>query len=149
MNLGFLGTTASNIVDINLILQVLIIIFLTAGYIIARRASFIDHGKLMSVAVFLNIISFIFVMLPSLIEGAGAFVSSPTNPGVIISAIHILVGGYALSSGIYFVNRWRFSKSYQRCLGNRRWMRWTASLWAMATLTGIAFYYYYYIILEV
>jgi uncharacterized membrane protein YozB (DUF420 family) len=136
-------------VDINLLFQVLIIISLTVGYIVARRANFLDHGKLMSIAVSLNVLSFVFVMLPSLIEGAGAFVSTPTNPGVIISAIHILVGGYALASGIYFVYRWRFSKSYQRCLGNRRWMRWTAALWVIATLTGIAFYYYYYIILGI
>jgi uncharacterized membrane protein YozB (DUF420 family) len=147
--LGFLGTTASNIVDINLILQVLIITSLTIGYILARRAKFIDHGKLMSIAVSLNVLSFVFVMLPSLIEGAGAFVSIPTNPGVIISEIHILVGGYALASGINFVYIWWFSKSYQRCLGNRRWMRWTAALWAIATMTGIAFYSYYYIILGV
>lgn len=121
--MGFLGTTASNIVDINLLLQFLIIIFLTIGFTVARKTNYVDHGKFMSIAVSLNVLSFLFVMLPSLIEGAGAFVSTPTNPGVIISAIHLLVGGYALASGIYFVYRWRFSKSYQRCLGNRKWMR--------------------------
>jgi uncharacterized membrane protein YozB (DUF420 family) len=88
-------------------------------------------------------------MMPSLIKGAGTLVNNPTNPGVIITILHILIGGFSLISGVYFVYRWRFSKSYQRCLGNRMWMRYTAALWSIATLTGIAFYYYYYIILGV
>jgi uncharacterized membrane protein YozB (DUF420 family) len=143
--LGFLGTEASNLIDINLILQTAIIAFLGSGWFFARRARFLNHGKFMATAIVLNILSLIFVMFPSLVEGAGVIVEKPTNPGLIISVIHVLVGGFALSSGVYFLWKWRFSKTYMECLGRRNWMRITAYLWTVATLTGIGFYIYYYL----
>ena len=143
--MGFLGTTASNFADANLILQIVLVALLIWGRTHAKGGKYRNHGSFMAVAVALNIISFLLVMGPSMSLGWGIVVSQPTNPGVIISVIHAIGGGFALLSGIYFVISWRFADTFTRCMGRRTWMIATIGLWLLSTLTGIAFYVYYYL----
>jgi uncharacterized membrane protein YozB (DUF420 family) len=143
--MGFLGTTASNFADANLILQIVLVVLLIWGRTHAKSRKYRNHGNFMAVAVGLNIISFLLVMGPSMALGWGIVVSEPTNPGVIISVIHAIGGGFALLSGVYLVASWRFADSFGPCMGKRTQMRATIGLWLLSTLTGIAFYIYYYL----
>ncbi len=143
--MGFLGTTASNFADANLILQTVLVALLVWGRTHAKGGRYRNHGRFMAVAVALNIISFLLVMGPSMALGWGIVVSKPTDPGVIISVIHAVGGGFALLSGIYLVASWRFADSFGKCMGRRTQMIATIGLWLLSTLTGIAFYVYYYL----
>lgn len=143
--MGFLGTAASNFADANLILQIVLVALLVWGRTYAKGGKYRNHGNYMAVAVALNIVSFLLVMGPSMSLGWGIVVSQPTNPGVIISVIHAVGGGFALLSGIYLVASWRFADSFVWCMGRRTQMMATIGLWLLSTLTGIGFYVYYYL----
>jgi hypothetical protein len=143
--MGFLGTTASNFAEANLILQIILVALLLWGRIHAKGGKYRNHGNFMAVAVALNIVSFLLVMAPSMALGWGIVVSQPTDPGVIISVIHAVGGGAALLSGIYLVASWRLASSFGPCMGRRTQMIATIGLWLFSTLTGIAFYVYYYL----
>lgn len=142
---GFLGTKASLAADLNLIAQLLILIILTRGVLLARKKAFTFHGRYMSLASAIGLMGLLLVMAPSMLSAAGFIVSDPLHPGVLISLIHSIIGGYALISGIYFSANWRTKKSLKACAGNRRWMRITAVAWTLAALTGVWFYLYYYL----
>lgn len=143
--MGFLGTEASNLADANLLLQIVLAVLLAWGGLQAKNRRYRNHGKVMAVAVGLNIISFLLVMGPSLALNLGIVITEPTSPGVIITIIHAIGGGYALLSGTLLVSSWRFSDSFVSCAGRKTRMRATMGLWMFATLTGIAFYLYYYL----
>lgn len=119
-------------------MQIVLAVLLAWGGLQAKTRKFRNHGKLLAVAVGLNIISFLLVMGPSLVFNFGIVITEPTSPGVIITIIHAIGGGYAFLSGTLLVSSWRFSDSFASCAGRKTRMRITMELWMLATLTGIA-----------
>jgi len=110
--MGFLGTEASFQADLNLILQIVIVILLLTGYMLARRKVIFNHGKIMLISVILNAVAILLVMGPSLLLGAGSIITAPLKPTSIIGVIiHPILGGIAELTGIYLVYSWKLDKN--------------------------------------
>jgi uncharacterized membrane protein YozB (DUF420 family) len=91
----------------------------------------------MSIAVILNIASFLLVMLPSLLSASPSV--SYGSYG-IISLSHGLLGGIALVLGIFLVAAWGLQRSVQSCVKRKMIMRVTISLWFVALILGFLLY---------
>ena len=88
--MGILGTGASTVSDINLIVQIIIVALLAEGWVISRDKKRIRlHGQLMVAAVLINAAAIALVMVPSLILGLGAITSDPFGPGPLITIAHV------------------------------------------------------------
>ncbi len=139
---GLLGTRASFASDVTLMLEIVILIFLAAGYVLMRRKALKGHGALMAGAVALHTLLILLVMVPSAAINAGAFAS--ISLGVVITVIHIVTGTLADAFGILFVAKWRFG-SVNVCYRRVKYMRPALWLWLSSLVLGLAFYAYYYV----
>ncbi len=138
---GVLGTRASVSSDLNLILHIVLLVLLLAGFILGKRktgSSLKLHGRLMTVLVALNALSILLLMGPSLFTNLGAAVDEVFTVGFPLTLLHHSIGLIAEILGAVLV----FKK-----FGNvRRWMRTTFLLWLVALLSGIGFYVVYYLV---
>ena len=136
--MGFLGTRAGLPADINLTMQIIILSILITGISFAKKKNFLVHGRIQTVAVFLQTILMFTVMLPSLIVNFGVVLAELYSTGVLITIAHTILGGIAWILGVILV----FKK-----FGNvRMWMRIEASVWFVSILLGFSFYINYYVI---
>lgn len=138
---GLFGTNASVSSDLNLILQIVLLVLLLAGFILGKRKtgnSLKLHGRLMTVLVALNALAILLIMGPSLFTNFGAAVGEISTIGFPLTWLHHSIGLVAEILGAVLV----FKK-----FGNvRRWMRTTLFLWFVALLFGIGFYVVYYLV---
>lgn len=143
--LGILGTTADTIFEINLIVQLILIVFLAIG--VYQRRPFKRHGTIMASATLLNLGATTLVMLPSLITNLDVIVANPFNPGVGITIAHSILGSVALAIGSLFSARFLIATRNSKPLkcGIRRWMIITFVMWIAALGGGLAFFLYYYL----
>jgi len=146
--MGFLGTSAEILADLNLILQIAMLCVLLVGRSSAKGKHFGQHGRYMAVVVVLNFASIAIIMLPSLLLGLGFAETYPTNPISMITILHAGMGTVAELSGIYLVYKWRFSQSVVECMKNKRLMNPTIILWAATALVGIVFYLELYVLVK-
>jgi hypothetical protein len=145
--MGFLGTGASNTADINLITQIVIIVLLTAGWVIGRDKKKIrQHGQFMVVAVLVNAAAIALVMVPSLILNLGAITSDPLGPGPLISMTHAAIGTVAWLLGAYLSWVWGLKPATVECFKRKRLMKPVTYLWLLAAVLGVGFYVYYYVL---
>ncbi len=142
------GTSSDIIFDINLIIQLFLLLFLLVGVYIKRVKRVIkNHGYIMILATIGNLLMTLLIMAPSLIINWGAIVSNPTNPGVIITLIHVVVGLTAIIGGLLFSTRFLIAlrrSSALKC-GKRRSMLVVACFWILSIILGLGFYLYYYL----
>ena len=143
--MGFWVIGASSLADVNLLLQIIMLTAILFSRGFAKNMRLRDHGVLMSVLVGLNIISFILIMGPTMLNISGSVFTNLRSIGSIITLIHAFTGGTALILGFSLAVGWRFSKSFKPCAGRRNIMLITIWLWGVSTLSGIMFYIYYYI----
>lgn len=143
--LGILGTTASTIYEVNLILQLVLIVFLAIGYYQKRPSK--RHGTIMALATLLNLGAVFLIMLPSFIINFDAIVANPFSPGVSITIIHSVVGSVTLALGALFSLRFLIAIRNSKPLkcGTRRLMISTLLLWIIALVGGLSFFLYYYL----
>jgi len=143
---GILGTKASLIYDINLLLQIAILLLLLLGYKFKRDKNLMRHGLTMAVAVILHTIAILLVMIPSFITYFGILLRDTASPGVTITWVHAIMGILAEILGIFLVAIWRFRPQPKMACAKWRWlMKPLLALWTFALILGIAFYAYYYL----
>ena len=138
---GLLGTKASTISDLILLLQIIIFIILVIGIKFARektKGSLQKHGRIMTIAVVLNAFSILFVMGPSFVGGLNVVLDETASIGFPITLVHHTFGLLAEVLGIVFVFK-KFGKV-------RMWMRLISLLWLIAFVLGILFYLTYFVI---
>jgi uncharacterized membrane protein YozB (DUF420 family) len=138
---GLFGTSASVFSDLNLVLQLVLLVLLLAGFILGRRktgSSLKMHGRLMKVLVVLNALSILLFMGPSLLTNLGPAVDEVFTFGFPLTLFHHSIGLIAEVLGAVLV---------LRKFGNvRLWMRTTFLLWSAALLSGIGFYVVYFLV---
>lgn len=146
---GFLGTNASLLADITLVIQILFFIVLCTGVAVQLNANrgkhnlFKWHDRLQAPVVVLNLLFIVFVMIPSFMAAVGGLSSGPANPVVIVPTIHGLLGLVAEGLGIYCLLAG--FKILPRKIGTLRyWMRATFATWTITILFGIGVYLVYY-----
>ncbi len=146
--MGILGTQADTIFDVNLIIQTLLIAVLLIGYYSMKPRRLLKrHGMIMAIGTIVNLAAVLSIMLPSLILNWNAVASDPTNPGVLITIVHVVAGTIAILVASRF--SFRFFLSVQRntplICGTRRFMYTTLASWLTSLGLGYGFYIFYYL----
>jgi uncharacterized membrane protein YozB (DUF420 family) len=138
---GILGTGATLVANINLILQIVILVVLTIGAFQARRGRLDAHHTLMTAAVIINAVLIIAIMNPSFFRILPFALDYPGAPGPKVMWPHVALGAVAELLGAYLVIRLKLDPSRASDLGNlRRVMVVTLLLWTTALVVGIAVY---------
>jgi uncharacterized membrane protein YozB (DUF420 family) len=111
---------------------------LTLGIIYVRRKRIIPHGYAILAAVFLNALSVLVVMLPSvyrILSGASI------NPFTVVVIVHSILGAASVLAGVYLMAIWRLRKPGESCFRIVRYMKPLAIAWMISAALG-AFVYY-------
>ena len=142
MGFGILGTRATLVADINLILQTVILMMLTIGAFQARKGRLDVHHRLMTAAVIINGVAIIAIMNPSFFRVLPFALRNPEAPGPTVMWPHIAIGALAELMGAYVIIRLNLDPSRISRLGNLKWiMVITFLLWIVALAVGITVYY--------
>ena len=139
MSLGFLGNSAPNAADVNLIAQLTALFVLFIGAYFARSAKFRAHGLFMQSAIAIQFGAIALWMIPSLLINIGAFGTLGFGP--LITVWHIFAGFLALTLAMNAIFHKELFSSQLRTT-----MRSTFLIWTSAILLGTGFYTYYYIL---
>ncbi len=144
--MGFLGTRASFIADVNLITQLVIIVLLVAGWrMMSDKKKARQHGQLMVLAVIMNGLTIAGVMVPSLIINFGAITINPTGVGPLDTMFHSIIGTIAWLYGAYLSFVWGLKPATVECFKRKRAMKPVFYVWLAAAVLGVLFYINYYI----
>ena len=127
----------------NAALQLVTLALLLLGVGIKRRKKFILHGVTMLGAVVLNLLSFVLVMLPSLLR-MEIISTQPLHVISLVTVIHSSIGSLVVILGIWLLASWQLRSSPAMCFKHRLRMRVTATLWLVALLIGFILYYFLY-----
>jgi uncharacterized membrane protein YozB (DUF420 family) len=103
MRRGLLGTNATIVADINLVLQLIILALLIVSTLVGRRRGVSTRRTLMSIAVTLNAVLIIAVMNPSFFRILPFAVRNPAGPVPSLLWPHVLLGAPAELLGVYLV----------------------------------------------
>lgn len=143
--MGFFGTGAVLITDINLLFQIIAVILVIIGIIYKLKRKIKIHGYLMSVAIFMHLITFIVAMGPAFSEGLDFFTNSTDLIGVQAMWIHAITGIIGLIMGIILVLLWIINLSnLTGCVKRKRLMDITIVLWIISFIFGVVTYLSFY-----
>lgn len=128
------------IATLNLILQIATLSMVISGYIMKRKLRFIQHGKLMLVAVVMQLISFLLIMGPAFfIIVENGFAQRPILLSTV-TLVHASLGGTALATGIWITGSWHLQTSIVNCVKKRVIMRYLIITWILALIMGITLF---------
>lgn len=132
------GNSASIIVDVNLIIQWVIFVFLLVGYLKRRERK--THGYLMVVTTIINLVTTLLIMAPSLVLNAS------TLPIAVYG--HAIVGTIAILLGLLFSFKFmtELRNNQPLACGTRRNMRIAFILWIVPVFFGTFLYLTIYIL---
>jgi uncharacterized membrane protein YozB (DUF420 family) len=127
----------------NLAFQIVVLVLLFVSLSLKQRRKYLAHGMTMSIAVVLNALSFLLMMLPSLLNME--IVKTEPFRSVSIAAIaHASLGVVTVVFTFWLVASWHFQSSTQNCARRKKMMRTTLTLWLIVLLLGFALYYFLY-----
>jgi uncharacterized membrane protein YozB (DUF420 family) len=127
----------------NLVFQIVVLVLLFVSLSLKQRRKYLAHGMTMSIAVVLNALSFLLMMLPSLLNME--IVKTEPFRSVSIAAIaHASLGVVAVFLALWLVASWHFQSSTQNCVRRKKMMRLTLILWLIVLLLGFVLYYFLY-----
>jgi len=129
--------------QVNLAIQVIILFVLFASLALKGKRKYIMHGVTMLIGVILNVISFLLVMLPSLLS----LEIVRTDPLSMISIFSILHGSLGVITGVFalwLVGSWHLQSSTANCIKRKKMMRTTLTLWLGVLFLGFVLYYLLY-----
>ncbi|MBM4430444.1 MAG: hypothetical protein FJ026_08885 [Chloroflexi bacterium] len=145
MTRGLLGTRATLVADLNLILQIVILIVLAISVFQGRRRG-MDRGRiLVTVAVAINAVLIIAVMNPSFFRILPFALHHPAARGPRLVFPHVVLGTLAELTGVYLVlspNRDSAQTPHLQptSLTTRTAFRVMLVLWAAALVIGLLVY---------
>ena len=136
--MGIFGNPASIIIDVNLIVQWVIFVFLLVGYL--KRRELKTHGCLMVIATILNLVTTLLIMAPSLV------LNLDTLPITVLP--HAAVGTLAILLGLLFSFKFIVAQRNSQPLacGTRRNMLITFILWIVPVFFGTFIYLTIYVL---
>ena len=136
--MGIFGNPASIIIDVNLIIQYVIFIFLLVGYV--KRRELKTHGYLMVVALILNLVTTLLIMAPSLVLNLG------TLPITVLP--HAAVGTLAILLGLLFTFKFLMAQRSSQPLacGTSGMMKLAFVLWIVPVFFGTFLYVTIYVL---
>lgn len=103
---GFLGTNASLIADLALVLSLVVALTLTVGAFLAMRKRYHAHRWVQTTGVSLNILLVLLVMIGSFVKSAAPGIPQKLNePYYYVATIHGLFGLFAFVFGTFVMLR--------------------------------------------
>jgi len=145
---GFLGSNASLLADITLVVFILLLILMLLGFYFARRKMFAPYHKFTMTAIVVIIwifIAFNMAVTYSLIAKDPGF--DIRQAAYLLPTIHLIVGGIAQIIGTILVLRMWLEKRLPKSLRFepiKPWMRLTLTLWIINIVLGIGIYQMFY-----
>jgi uncharacterized membrane protein YozB (DUF420 family) len=143
MSSGILGTRATLVADINLLVQTALFFILVIAALQARNRRYDSHRTLMTVAVVINAAAIVAVMNPSFFRVLPFAVRNPDAPGPTVMWPHVALGAVAELMGAFLVIRLGLEPASAPRL--RGVMAVTLLLWLAALVVGFALYYMWYV----
>ena len=139
---GILGTQANLFSDLNLIAQIILLVGLSLGAVLARRGNITAHQYNQTAWVLFNIVLTIFIM--SAAYSANVLPGLPGNLNqafALVSTIHAVLGLLAICCGVYLLLRMNklIPKNWKRL------MRLTLALYILVGVFGLGVYYFWYL----
>jgi uncharacterized membrane protein YozB (DUF420 family) len=140
---GFLGTQATLLTDINLVVQILFYIVLCLGIVAQRKQKYHLHDKLQTPVVVLNLLFILLVMIPSARFVVREIPARLSETYFLIPTVHMVLGTLAEGLAIYCMLAG--FKILPRKIGTLRYFMWaTFTLWTAAVIFGIGIYIIWY-----
>ena len=144
--MGFFGTNALWITDLNLLVQIIAFFLVIIALVFKTKGKFKNHGSMMGVAVFLHFLTFLIAMGPSFVGGFTFLTTETMLVGVQTLWVHIISGALSLVLGLYLVLAWVPKLSNVKpCFGRKRIMDITIFSWAISLIFGIASYIAFFV----
>ena len=144
---GFLGTNASVLADLSLILGILVAITLTIGMLLAVLKRYNAHRWVQTIAVTINVVQVLTIMVGSFLKSAAPGIPQKLNETYYLAAaIHGLLGVGAFLFGTFVMLRG--NKLVPRALrfsNYKLFMRTAYTLYIAVTLLGIWVYATWYV----
>ncbi|HEU5103555.1 MAG TPA: DUF420 domain-containing protein [Roseiflexaceae bacterium] len=144
---GFLGTNASVLADISLLLGILVALTLTVGMLLAVMKRYTAHRWVQTAAVTLNIIQVLTIMVGSFFKSAAPGIPQKLNETYYLAAaIHGLLGVVTLVFGSFVMLRGNGLVPRALQFKNYKlFMRAAYSMYIVVTLLGVWVYSAWYI----
>ncbi len=129
---AIIGTASPISSDFNLLLQVIVLTALIFGATLCVKKRFIEHSRIMTAVVILNVAGLIFVMAPSLYIYLTSL-HEIFSFSFFSTSLHVLAGISAIATGVAFI----LNKKPQNV---RAWMRLSFLLWVTGFILGFLIY---------
>jgi uncharacterized membrane protein YozB (DUF420 family) len=145
---GFLGTGATFVADLNLVVQLIMAATLITGARLAKHRLYKAHGICQTTVLLLNLFMIGLVMWPSFQEQVKPMLSKGLHKWYYeVAILHAVLGTTAELLGLYIVivagtnvlPQWLQFKHW------KGWMRTELVLWAIVLLSGVGTYYAWYV----
>jgi len=141
---GLFGTKAKLFSDLNLIAQVVLLVGLSVGFVLARRGKIAAHQYNQTGWALFNIILTIFIMVVAYAKYVlPGFSGNLSQAFGLVSTIHATLGFLAIVCGVYLILRMnQLIPRKWRVKGWKRLMRWTLALYLVVGIFGLGVYYF-------
>jgi len=144
--MGFFGTNAVWITDLNLLAQIISFFIVIVAVAYKTKGKFKIHGSMMGIAVFLHFLTFLIAMGPSFVGGFTFLTTETMLLGVQTLWVHIISGALSLILGLFLVLAWIPKISNVKpCFGRKRIMDITILAWAISLIFGVASYIAFFV----
>lgn len=139
--MGILGTNAPLSSDASLLLQVVVVLILSAAVYRAKDRRYLQHAYMMLVCTALHTVSVFLVMVPvalRLVQGVDL------SGFLALVLVHAAAGVIVLALSIHLMRVWGLGK-VGPCFRQKARMRLLAVAWVTEVAAGIAIYYLLYV----
>ena len=132
--------------DVNLVAQIVLLVGLWVGFVLARRKRFGNHANVQTTMVLANLVLIALVMATSLYDYV---IAGETTTGRVAQwmIVHGVVGALIELMGLYLILRMRtklIPKRF-RIKKIKRAMRATLAVWTALVVLGVGIYYERYL----
>ncbi len=127
--------------QINAVLQIVILALLFASMGFKLKKKYSLHGTLALVATILNLLSFVLVMLPSVLS-KDIVRTNPFHVVSIATLFHSTVGAIAMLLSVWLVAAWHLQSLPKGCFRRKNLMRAAIAFWMLSFALGFLLYTY-------
>ena len=124
----------------NLVIQIIVILLISASLWLKRKKKFVWHGNFMLIAVLISGVLLVAHMGPSLIYLLREEIPV-LDPIAFVGLFHGIIGAVAEFLGIWLVGTWAYVQAETKyCVQRKKLMRIILAFWVLAL--GLGFLYY-------
>lgn len=122
--------------------QIAVLIAILLGYSLKLMKKLLYHGVTMAVAAFMNLASFVVVMLPTSGDLILFVAVNPYSRLSLAFVVHMALGIVTGILALWILVAWRFRRSVKDCIKRKMIMRVTIVFWLATWAMGFVTYLY-------